>query len=121
MLANGFATAIKSQDKALMRSVTCSGVVWSLPGSNLISGDAEGVDGLLRRGRLLAENGVNIEVEYLVYGRYGFGFLLHNTGSRLGRVLDEHLTSVCQTKDGLISRVDTYISDVEMLDRYFAP
>lgn len=113
--------AIRSQDKALMSSLTCAGVIWSLPGTNLISGEAEGVDALLRRGRLLAEHGVNIEVEYMVYGLNGFGFLLHNTGSRLGRILDEHLTSVFQTTDGLISRVDTYISDVDMLDSYFAP
>lgn len=120
-LAEGFATAVKSQDIALMKSVTCGTASWSLPGNNLISGDAQGADAMPRRGQLLAEYGVNIQVEYMAYGQRGFGFLLHNTGSRLGRVLDEHLTSVFQTTDGLISQVDTYISDVEMLDRYFAP
>ncbi len=118
-LGEGFAAAVKSQDSALMRSVTSDDVTWSLPGTNLISGDAHGVDAILRRSRLLAEYGVNIDVEHMVYGRRGFGFLLHNTGNRLGRMLDEHLTSIFQATDGLINQVDTYISDVEMLDRYF--
>lgn len=119
-LANTFAQAIRTQDPELLGSITTEEVVWSLPGDNVISGNARGVDAILRRGRLLAAYGVNIELVHVVYGRSGFGLLLHNTGLRLGRILDEHLTSVFQPRGMLIDAVDTYISDVAMLDSYFA-
>ncbi len=119
-LANTFAQAIRTQDPELLGSITTDEVVWSLPGDNVISGNARGVDAILRRGRLLAAYGVDIELVHVVYGRSGFGLLLHNTGLRLGRILDEHLTSVFQPRGMLIDAVDTYISDVAMLDSYFA-
>ena len=119
-LASRFAKAIKSQDEELLRSVTTADVVWSLPGSNVISGNAKGSAAILRRGKLLADYGVNIAIDHVVYGRTGFGLLLHNTGKRLGRVLDEHLTTVFQPRGAMIAAIDTYISDVTMLDDYFA-
>lgn len=119
-LANTFAQAIKTQDPELLGSIATDAIVWSLPGDNVISGNARGVDAILRRGRLLAAYGVNIELVHIVYGRSGFGLLLHNTGHRLGRALDEHLTSIFQPRGMLIDAVDTYISDVAMLDHYFA-
>lgn len=119
-LVNSFATAIQTQDHVLLDSVTTADVVWTLPGSNVISGNARGSAAILRRSKLLADYGVNIAVEHIIYGLTGFGLLLHNTGNRLGRVLDEHLTTVFQPRGALIALLDTYISDVTMLDKYFA-
>jgi hypothetical protein len=45
---------------------------------------------------------------------------LHNTGSHHGRTLDEHLTTVTQFEGDKVKRLDTFISDVNMLDSYFA-
>lgn len=119
-LANDFAKAIRTQDLDLLNSITTGDVVWSLPGSNVISGNARGGAAILRRSILLADYGVDIAIEHIVFGLTGFGLLLHNTGERLGRVLDEHLTTVFQPRGALIETLDTYISDVTMLDEYFA-
>lgn len=119
-LANAFTRAIRTQDLDLLNSITTNDVVWSLPGSNAISGNARGSAAILRRSRLLADYGVNIAIEHFVYGMTGFGLLLHNTGRRLGRVLDEYLTTVIQPRGDLIATLDTYVSDVTMLDDYFA-
>ncbi len=116
-----FAAALKTQDAAKLCGLMSDDVTWSLPGTSAVSGVAHGLDGILARVRMLAEFGVNIEVTHVVVGLTGAALLLHNTGSRGGRVFDEHLTTVFQIEADLISRIDTYISDVAMLDAYFAP
>jgi uncharacterized protein len=50
----------------------------------------------------------------------GVALLLHNTGNQNGRILDEYLTTVRTLRDGKIARLDTYISDIEMVNTYFA-
>jgi ketosteroid isomerase-like protein len=119
-LADQLALAIRTQDRDGLAGIVASDVVWTLPGSREVSGEAKGVEGILNRSRLLAEFGVNIEVLHVVYGLSGFGLLLHNTGSYRGRTLDEFLTTVAQVADGRIAHMDSYISDVPMLDAYFA-
>jgi uncharacterized protein len=119
-LAGRFRKATSTQDQELLRSMTTDDVVWSLPGNNIISGNARGVAAILRRSRLLADYGVDIAIDHVVYGLTGFGLLLHNTGNRLGRVLDEHLTTVFQLRGTLVATLDSYIADVTMLDDYFA-
>jgi hypothetical protein len=44
---------------------------------------------------------------------------LHNTGTIDGRVLDEHLTTVLHLQGDKVHRLETYISDVPMLNAYF--
>jgi len=119
-LAEAFIAAIRSRDRQLFESILAEDVVWSLPGTSLVSGDALGVDDILKRSESLAHRGVNIEIQHVVFGLNDIGLLLHNTGEHGGRKLDEHLTTILQLRGGKIHRLDTYISDVEMLNRYFA-
>jgi hypothetical protein len=95
-------------------------VVWTLPGTSLVSGIAKGVDGILKRARAIVNHGANVEIQHVVLGYEGVALLLHNTGSRNGRILDEYLTTVCTLRDGKIARLDTYISDIPMVDAYFS-
>ena len=44
---------------------------------------------------------------------------LHNTGRYSGKILDKHLTTVIHLDDGKIRRLDTFISDIPMLNSYF--
>lgn len=95
-------------------------VVWSLPGSSLVSGITKGVDGILKRVRVLVEYAVNLEIQHVVLGYEGVALLLHNTGAYKGKILDEYLTTVCTLRDGKIARLDTYISDFHMVNAYFS-
>ena len=119
-LAEAFIAAIRSRDRQLFESILAEDVVWSLPGTSLVSGDALGVDGIIKRAESLAQRRVNIEIQHVVFGFHDIGLLLHNTGEHGGRKLDEHLTTILQLRGRKIHRLDTYISDVEMLNRYFA-
>jgi ketosteroid isomerase-like protein len=119
-LATSFIAALRAQDIDGFNAIMTDDVVWSLPGSSLVSGLAKGIDGILKRAGTLAKYGVNLEIQHVVVGYEGVALLLHNTGSQNGRTLDEYLTTVCTLRDGRIARLDTYISDIPMVDAYFA-
>lgn len=43
-IANQFLTGLRTRDWELLKSIMARDVVWNLPGSSLISGEAQGVD-----------------------------------------------------------------------------
>ena len=53
------------------------------------------MDAILKRSEILRSYGVKIDIEHVVYGLRDAALHLHNTGKRHGRILDEHLTTVC--------------------------
>ena len=118
-IAEDFIRGLRTRDGKLLRSIMQEDVVWSLPGKSLMSGEAHGVDAILKRSEILGRYGVSIAVEHVLYGFKDVALSLHNTGQLNGRILDEHLTSVLLLEGEQISRINTYISDVPMLDGYF--
>jgi uncharacterized protein len=118
-LATSFIEALRSLDAKGLENIMTGDVVWTLPGSSLVSGVAHGVAGILNRAQAIVERGVTLEIMHVVLGYEGVALLLHNTGQWKGKVLDEHLTTVCTLRDGKIARLDTYISDIPMVNAYF--
>jgi hypothetical protein len=118
-IAEDFIRGLRTRDGELLRSIMKEHVVWSLPGKSLMSGEAHGVDAILKRSEILGRYGVSIAVEHVLYGFKDVALALHNTGQLNGKILDEHLTSVLLLEGEQISRINTYISDVPMLDAYF--
>jgi uncharacterized protein len=119
-IASSFIQALRTGDANGFRAIMTDDVVWTLPGTSLVSGIAKGVEGILKRARYIVEYGANVEIQHIVLGYEGVALLLHNTGKQNGRVLDEYLTTVCTLRNGKIARLDTYISDIEMVNIYFA-
>ena len=118
-LATTFITALRERDVQTFHKIMTQDVVWSLPGSSIVSGVAEQVDGILKRADTLVGYGVKLEILHVVFGYEGVALLLHNTAERNGKVLDEYLTTVCTLRDNKIARLDTYISDIPMLNLFF--
>jgi hypothetical protein len=52
-------------------------------------------------------------------GQYGVALSLHNTAKRGNLVLDEHLATVCLLREGKICAINSYLSDVEMVNAFF--
>jgi uncharacterized protein len=119
-LATSFIEALRSLDAKGFQTIMTGDVVWTLPGSSLVSGVAHGVTDILKRAQALVDRNVTLEIMHVVLGHEGVALLLHNTGKWKGKVLDEYLTTVCTLRDGKIARLDTYISDIPMLNTYFA-
>jgi uncharacterized protein len=119
-IAQDFIRGLGDRDARLLRSMMTEDVIWSLPGESPMSGEAHGLDAILKRANTLHGFNVNIAVEHVVFGLYDVALHLHNTGHYGGKVLDEHLTTVIHLDGGKIRRLDTFISDIPMLNAYFS-
>ena len=119
-IAENYIKALTNRDAALLTSITTEDIVWSLPGTSLImSGEAKGVDAILKRSETLNRFGVSIKIEHVVYGLDDVALQHRNTGKHDGKVLDEHITTVCHLRGRKIHRLDTFLSDVNMVNEYF--
>ena len=107
------------KDWAAMRLIVADDAVWALPGTSRISGESRGGDAVVARSQLLSSYGLNVAVERILYGPTGVAVSLHNTGQSGGLALDEHLTNVVRVSEGKITGIDTYVSDLEMLNSFF--
>jgi uncharacterized protein len=119
-LATSFIEALRAMDAKGIETIMTGDVTWTLPGSSAVSGVAHGVEGILKRAKAIVGRNVTLEIMHVVLGHEGVALLLHNTGKWNGKVLDEYLTTVCTLRDGKIARLDTYISDIPMVNTYFA-
>jgi ketosteroid isomerase-like protein len=119
-LAIAFIEALRAGDVDGFRRIMTDDVIWTLPGTSSVSGVAKGVDGIQKRARAIVNHGANVEIQHVVLGYEGVALLLHNTGSRNGKILNEYLTTVFTLYEGKIARLDTYISDIPMVDAYFS-
>ena len=117
-LAMTFITSLQNRDPSQLRSVLTDDAVWSLPGTSTVGGEAVGADAVVTRGAYLGSHGVDFELLHVLYGWKDVAIILHNTAKQGDRILDEYLTSVIRLRGGKIDRVDTYISDVPMLNRF---
>jgi uncharacterized protein len=118
-IAQSFIRGLGNRDGNLLGSIMTEDVVWSLPGESPMSGEAHGVEAIFKRAKTLHGFNVSIEIEHVVYGLQDVALHLHNTGRYGGKVLDEHLTTVIHLDGGKIRRLDTFISDIPMLNAYF--
>jgi ketosteroid isomerase-like protein len=119
-LARRFLSVLGHPDAEVVKSVSTDDVVWSLPGAASISGEARGVDGIMQRARTIASYGVKVEILDDVDGFSGVAMILHNTGKKDDRTLDEHLAAAFSFRGDTITRLDTYLSDVPMMERFLA-
>lgn len=115
-----FLIALRSHDWEMMRTIMTPDIVWSLPGSSRISGEAHGVEAVISRCQLITSYGLNFARKHVLYRQFGFALSLNNTAKRGDPVLDEHLATVCSLREEKIIRIDSYLSDVPMANASFA-
>ena len=122
-LADRFFRAITSRDRPALAQVLTDDATWTFPGNNMLTGTATGIDEIAAKAELIGSYGVQIGFEYVMSGANSFIIKLHNTGRRadIDLDLDEHLGTVCTTRNGLIASADTHLSDIALMDAYFTP
>jgi uncharacterized protein len=119
-IAEEFLAAYASHDFERITQLLHKDIHWSLPGNGNISGVAVGIDAVIGRVKTIIENGIKTELHYILIGQFGITLSLHNTASKSdGRILDEELATVLTIDSGLIKEIDTYLSDVPMMERFF--
>lgn len=119
-IAEDFLSAYAAHDFERIKQLLHHGVEWSLPGCGKISGVATGVDEVVRRVKTIIESGIRTELHDILVGQFGVALSLHNSATKPdGRVLEEQLSTVLTIDSGLIRMIDTYLSDVPMMERFF--
>jgi len=121
VIGRQFLAALASQDWEGMRKLLADDAHWTMPGSGPSSFTARGATAMVERARSIVGSGVHTEVLHVLVGDHGVTLSLHNTAHRPdGRQLDEYLATVLAVKDGRISAIDTYLSDVPAMEAFFA-
>ena len=119
-LGKAFHTALAAGDWPGLRATLTDGCVWIVPGDNGISGEINGGDDITAGLRRIAGYGLDFGLEHVLLSRDNMCIALHNTAEHNGARLDEHLAVACEVRDGRIARMETYLSDVDGLDTFFA-
>jgi ketosteroid isomerase-like protein len=114
-----FHDALTARDWPAIRALLTDDAKWMLPGDNLISGKAIGADDVTARAQKMAGFGLTFALERILVSPDNFALSLHNTATRKGRILDEHLATVCFLRDGKIAAIETYLSDVAGMNAFF--
>ena len=118
-IAETFLLGLRTRDWALLRTIMTRDIVWALPGHSRISGEARGIDAVIERSQIIVSYGLNFELNHILEGQHGLALSLHNTAENQGKILDEHLATVCQLRKDRICSIDTYLSDVDMANSFF--
>ena len=118
-LAETFLHAVGTQNWDLLHSIITEDISWTLPGTSLISGEVNGVNAIITRAQQIVSYGASLELEYVLYGQYNVALFVHNQASRVELILDEHLATVCTICNGKISKIETYVSDVDGVNVFF--
>jgi uncharacterized protein len=118
-IAQQFLAGLRSRDWSLLRSIMTDDIVWSLPGTSLISGEASGVDAVIARAQRIVSYGLTFTLKHILIGQHDLALSLHNTAKNGNQILDEHLATVCLLRNGKICAINTYLSDVEMVNAFF--
>ena len=120
-IAEDFLCAFKAHDWDGIRSHLHADIKWTLPGYGMISGTAVGVDAVIERTKIIIGGGVQTKLHHILVGQNGLTLSLNNTATSAdGRILDEELATVLTVDNGLIIKIDTYLSNVPMMEKYFS-
>ena len=118
-LAETFLRALGTKNWDLLRSIITEDIFWTLPGTSVISGEVSGADAIITRAQQIVSYGVSLELKHILYGQYNVTLSVHNQATRDELILDEHLATVCTILNGKISKIETYLSDIDGLNAFF--
>jgi ketosteroid isomerase-like protein len=118
-LGTAFFWALRTRNWALLREIMSPDATWSLPGHNAISGTAAGIDDVIARAQQIGAYRMTSTLERVFVSRDNIALGLHATARCGERVLDEHIATVCTVRAGRIVQVETYLDDLEGMNRFF--
>ena len=118
-LAETFLHAVGTQNWDLLHSIITENISWTLPGTSLISGEVNGPNAIITRAQQIVNYGASLELKHILYGQYNVALFVHNQATRGELILDEYLATVCTIRDGKISKIETFVSDIAGVNAFF--
>lgn len=119
-VVSAFATAVVRDDHAGIAENAAPDIVWTIPGASAISGQAKGIDAVIRLADTLSQYELHIVPQGYLYGLNTVAVKLHDTGDRNGIRLDQDVVNVLTIRDGKIASVTATLTDVSAFDAYFS-
>src|SRR5262249_29830456 len=95
-------------------------IVWTIPGTSVVSGQATGVGEVIRLADTFAEYGLHITPQGFAFGRDTVAVKLHDTGEHNGKRLDQDVVNVLTIRDDKIASVTANLADIGAFDAYFS-
>jgi len=120
-LAEDTLGALRNRDWCRLRSLMAENITWSFPGHGLISGEAQGVEEVIRRAQMIESLGVNITLDHVLIGKHGMVLWLQIKGKRGELILDERLAAAFTLLGRRITAINTYLSDAETANDFCGP
>lgn len=119
-VVGAFATAIVHDDHAGIAEHATPDIVWTIPGSSVVSGRATGIDDVTRLADTFAQYGLHISPQGLAFGRDTVAVTLHDTGEHNGKRLEQDVVNVLTIRGDRISEVTAHLTDIGSFDAYFS-
>ena len=119
-LARSFHASLSGRDWAALRSLLDDRAEWKIPGGSLVSGHVVGAEAIVKRLQEIGAYGVKFSLEHILVSAENVALALHNTACRGALSLDVHLATVCFIRDRKIASIETFTSDVEQVNAFFA-
>lgn len=119
-IVGAFATAIVHDDHPGIAEHATPDIVWTIPGSSVVSGRATGIDDVTRLADTFAQYGLHISPKGFAFGRDTVAVTLHDTGEHNGRRLEQDVVNVLTIRGDKISEVTAHLTDIESFDAYFS-
>lgn len=119
-IVGAFATAIVHDDHTGIAEHATPDIVWTIPGSSVVSGRATGIDDVTRLADTFARYGLHISPQGLAFGRDTVAVTLHDTGEHNGKRLEQDVVNVLTIRGDKISEVTAHLTDIGSFDAYFS-
>lgn len=119
-IVGAFASAIVHDDHAGIAEHATPDIVWTIPGSSVVSGRATGIADITRLADTFAQYGLQISPRGFAFGRDTVAVTLHDTGDHNGKRLEQDVVNVLTIRDDKISDVTAHLTDLESFDAYFS-
>lgn len=119
-VASAFHAALASGSWTATCGLCTDDARWILPGDNAISGEADEVNAVVARARLIASYGMRFDLKYVLVSRSNMALSQHNTAEHSGRCLDQYVATVWRLRGDQICEIETFVSDLDGFNRFFA-
>jgi uncharacterized protein len=119
-IVGAFATAVVHDDHAGIAEHATPDIVWTIPGSSVVSGRATGIDDVTRLADTFAQYGLHITPQGFAFGRDTVAVTLHDTGEHNGKRLEQDVVNVLTISGDKISEVTAHLTDIGAFDAYFS-
>lgn len=111
--------AMKRHDWQKMYDLLEPDAIWTLPGTSSVSGVATGAAAVVERAQIIAGANLTSQPLHVHVGYQSIVATVHNTAETPVH-LDEYLALVFTVRGGKIAVIDTHLTDVPMLERFYA-